>query len=922
MQDAGIQHRLLAILAADAAGYSRLMAADDLATLRALDAARRVFGTHVESRGGRVIDTAGDSVLAVFDTASGAVLAAMAIQEQLATTAEDVPEHLRMLFRIGIHLGDVLEKVDGTVYGDGVNIAARLQALAEPGGVAVSHAVQGAVSHRTGAAFEDIGEQRVKNIAQPVHAFRLLRIDAAPAKDTASDAAASRRARSALPAPHPSLIGREDDLSALAHLLQQHRLVTVLGAGGIGKTALALWAGNTVQAAHRDGAVWVELAPISDPALLPATVAHAAGLPVGRGDDPLPSLLAGLKTLQMLVVLDNAEHLLDVVARLAESVTLAAPGVRLLVTSQAALQCEGEHILRLGALAVPDAGTSSSAAAGYGAVALFVDQAKAADRHFALTDGNVDTVVTLCRRLDGIPLALKLAAARMPLFGLNGLASQLSARPQVLGGGNRNAPARQQTLLAALDWSHGLLSVGEQAMFRRLGVFVGGFTLELASGVTALDAEGGATDGTVLIDALAGLVDRSLVAIDRSDPPRYRLLESAREYALVQLRDAGELGSAQHRHARAMLARFRSADETLWVSGDVPWLADCAPELDNLRAALEWSARHDPPLAIALAGCSTRAFMTLGLGHEHRRRSAALAAELPPGLDAAVLASFWFGRAQSLAWWAYGVMHECACHAVAFYRQTGETRGLYLSLCYYVSSGAAPLDDCRRTLGEIARLEDPQWPPRLRMYRPFAEYNVAMYANEGAPARIAAEAGLTLARRAGADRFAAVFEAFVVSSDLALGNLEAALRRCRELVAHERRRRGGLLIVSLGHLARTLLATGDLRQARRVLAEFFDCCRSAEWEAFDDFAGLAVRLALLEQRYVSAARLLGYLDKAGHRLGRVTPFGATVRARTFAALEAEMDRATLEGLVAEGNRMDEESVCALALDRKQSPKMS
>ncbi|MDM0113446.1 adenylate/guanylate cyclase domain-containing protein [Variovorax sp. J22R133] len=915
MQDGGVRHRLLVILAADAAGYSRLMAADDVGSLRALDSARQVFASHIHSHSGRLIDTAGDSVLAAFESAIDAVSAAMAVQRDITGQSKAVPEHCRMLFRIGIHLGDVLEKEDGTVYGDGVNIAARLQELAQPGGIAISQAVQGAVSPRLRAAFEDMGEQVFKNIATPLRTFRALQDT--PEKGAASAAQEGTRPLSTLPTPHPPLIGRDDDLAVLEHLLAQHRLVTVLGAGGIGKTSLALWAAHAAQATHGDGAAWIELAPISNPALLYATVARAVGLPVGRGDAPLPSLLAGLKPRRMLLVLDNAEHLLDVVAPFAESLIHAAPEIHLLVTSQAALKCEGEHMFRLGALAVPEARTTSSAAARYGAVALFIDQAQAANHHFALTEDNVDTVIDVCRRLDGIPLALKLAAARMPLFGLAGLASQLTERLRVLGGGSRNAPPRQQTLRAALDWSYGLLNASEQAVFRTLGVFVGGFTLEFACALTRLEEASLAADETALVDALAELVDRSFVVVDRGDPPRYQLLESAREYALDQLRTSGQLQETQHHHAKAMLQILQRRSESAWVTSDAAWLAFCAPELDNMRAAIEWSMRHDPPLAVALMGSSTRSLRTMGLSHEHRRRSAELAAHLPPGVDPAVLAEFWFGRTQSLAYSAYGVMHECASKAVELFRQTGDARGLYLSLCYRASTGIAPPEDCRKMLDEIAALHDPQWPPRLRMYLEFARSNVFMYANDGAAFQAAAGAGLSLAKLAGADRFAAVFEGFVLRSDLMLGNVEAAVSRCRDLVARERLR-GGLLIVSLGYLALALLTAGDARQARAALAEFFDCCRSAEWEAFDDFSGLAVRLALLEQRYASAARLVGFLDKSTHRLGRASPSSVAVHARALALLASRMDEATLERLIAQGRQMSEEDVCALALDERDA----
>ncbi|MDM0117770.1 adenylate/guanylate cyclase domain-containing protein [Variovorax sp. J22R133] len=928
MQSVELRHRLLVILAADAAGYSRLMALDDIACLNALDSARRVFETYIKAYGGRLIDTAGDSVLAVFETASGAVSAAIAAQEEIATQSSDVPQDRRMLFRIGIHLGDVLEKGDGTVYGDGVNIAARLQTLAQPGGMTVSQAVHGAISHRLRTAFEDIGLQMIKNIATPVHAFRLLHAEQRPQHDVSAALDARRpmsatmpaafagqpaSTRSTLPPPHPALLGREDDLAALEKLLTAHRLVTVVGAGGIGKTSLALWAGTTAQAAHPDGAAWVELGPISHPALLCATVARAVGLPVGRGDDPLPSLLAGLKTRRMLIVLDNAEHLLGAVAQLAEAVIRLTPGVRLLVTSQAALRCEDEHILRLGALAIPDSQTTPEVAAGFGAVALFVDGAKAANRTFALSEGNVDNVVAICRGLDGIPLALKLASARVSLFGLSGLASQLPERLRVLGGGNRNAPPRQQTLRAALDWSYGLLSATEQTVFKGLGIFVDGFTLALASAVT-VDARGRAIDGSALVDALAELVDRSLVVvIDRGDLPRYQLLESAREYALDQLRAAGELHEAQHRHAKAILRRFQGGDESLWVTTDVAWLAACAAELGNLRAALEWSKYHDLTLVLALAGSSAHFFTMMGLMHEYRRRSAELADHLPSDVEPAVLAAFWLGRAQAMALSNYREMRVCAIKAADFHRQSASARGLYLSLCFWVMAGPTPPDEGRRVLDELSNLEDPHWPPRLLAYRQLATCTAMMYANDPVGMQFAGKAGLALAKLAGADRSAAVFECHIVRSDLTLGNVEGALSRARNLVAHEHRR-GGLLNASLGYLAVALLIAGDLLQARVVIADFFDCCRSAEWDGFDDFAGIPIRLTLGEQRHTSAARLVGYRDKATHRLGRETPFGAALRAHALAAFEGHLDDATVQKLIAEGHQMREEDVCAVTLE--------
>ncbi len=615
-----------------------------------------------------------------------------------------------MRFRLGIHVGDVIEKTDGTVYGDGVNIAARLEGLADPGGVAVSHAVQGIVAGRVEIGFVDIGEQAVKNIAQPVRAFRLsaganavsaapnqVRSNAAPQNlrfgsieirpaqrqlwvegrevpiggrafdvllhlaehrhqvvpknqllehvwqrmevndsnlqtqisalrkllgnkaiatfpgrgyrftlehsDEPSGAiapvttvesnapispTAPAPVAKALPPAPTGMLGRDDDLAALERLLQQHRLVTVVGAGGIGKTTLALAGAHGAQADATDGAAWVELAPLADPALLVSVVARELGIPV-PGSNPQAALVKALAERRMLLVLDNAEHLLEAVAALVQALLEGAPGVRVLVTSQAALSLGGERLFRLGALAAPDLGVSVEEALSYGAVALFVDQAQAADRHFQLTPENLPAVVDLCVHLDGVALAIKLAAARLPLFGLKGLQARLSERFRLLGQGPRSAPSRQQTLRAALDWSHALLSPDEQTVFRRLGVFLSSFELDLAAKTACDDT----LDEWAVIEALGALVDRSLVMLDAKSDGRYRLLESAREYALGKLDEAGERRSMNERAARVLRQHF-------------PALADAEPQTlarhltDGgclAEAVIEWERAANQALA-------------------------------------------------------------------------------------------------------------------------------------------------------------------------------------------------------------------------------------------------------------------------------------------------------------------------------------
>lgn len=285
-----------------------------------------------------------------------------------------------------------------------------------------------------------------------------------------------------LPAARGPLFGRAADLADLCALMARHRLVTIVGAGGVGKTAIAVAAARSLAVAPPSKAAWVDLAQLADPQWLVATVARSLGLPTAQGADQLTGLLAALAPLSAWLVLDNAEHLVAGVARLVRAMLDAAPGLRVLVTSQAPLHIEAEHVFRLTPLDVPALGASLADAAGSGAVALFVDQARALDRHFELGPANLGLVIELCRRLEGLPLAIRLAAARLPLLGLAAVASRLNDRLQLLAAHSREAPTRQQTLLAALDWSCSLLGPQEQTLFRRLGVFVGGFSLGLAVG--------------------------------------------------------------------------------------------------------------------------------------------------------------------------------------------------------------------------------------------------------------------------------------------------------------------------------------------------------------------------------------------------------------------------------------------------------
>ena len=372
---------------------------------------------------------------------------------------------------------------------------------------------------------------------------------------TVGDLDSLRMAATNLPTRQAALIGREEDVRAVEDLLAKQGLVSIVGTGGIGKTRLALAVAFGQRAAFADGVWWVDLASINDRNMVPNAVAHAVGITSAVERPTVVLLVSVLRRSRSLLVLDNCEHLLEPVAQMVEALLGECPELHFLVTSQEPLKLAGEQPYRLSPLAVPreDEPVDERTAA----VALFVARAQTHDRRLKFDAAALMTVASICRELDGLPLAIELAAARVPLLGLDGLRARLRERVNVLTGGSRTTLRRHQTLRAAIDWSHALLTDDERIVFRRLGVFTGGFSLPLAQAV-ASDTR---IDAWAVLELLSHLVDKSLVATDLRDTaaePRYRLLESTRAYALEQLAAAGETQQPVA-PARAGVARFSAA---------------------------------------------------------------------------------------------------------------------------------------------------------------------------------------------------------------------------------------------------------------------------------------------------------------------------------------------------------------------------
>ncbi|MFZ5526074.1 MAG: ATP-binding protein [Pseudomonadota bacterium] len=720
---------------------------------------------------------------------------------------------------------------------------------------------------------------------------------------------------SVLPALPSRILGRDRDLAALEDLADRP-LVTIVGPGGIGKTALALAAAHAGQRRMRDGVAWVELAAITDPALVVTVVAQALGLPT-NADAPLASLLVGLRPLNVLLVLDNAEHLLDAVVHLVNAIVEAAPQVRVLVTSQLALKVPAEQVFRLNALSVPEHGASMDEALAHGAVALFVDQAQAADRRFALADANVAMVIALCHRLDGVALAIKLAASRMPLLGLQGIWMRLDERFRLLASrGTQNLlPARHQTLLAALEWSHDLLGPDEQAVFRRLSVFSGGFSLALASVVTSDDR----LDEWTVIDLLGELVDRSLVSVDAvlegADAPRYRLLESTLAFAELKLADSSEREAIAQRHARAVAGLIDRAYEDYWAMPDNAWLNTYGPEIDNVRKALEWARQNDPALAVTLVGAASVLFLLLGLAPECRQHALALQAQAESMPAGESLARYWVERSR-LHWGiSNGLMHEFALRAAKQCRDVGDQRGLYMALRCQAGSGVVSPQDAMGLLDEMARLEHSGWPVRLKLQRLLAEVGVLKAGDFMIEARLVCDTLLIRAQAAGLDAVVSATLSDLASVSLALGDTDAAIRACRKLLSRGRHRRDNFVLHALAIVASASLIQGDAHQARGSLTDFVAASRSRDWEWLGLYSGLLALLAAVEGRHEAAARVLGHADQAYRQLGSRDAQALKARAQAKALIQQALDATAIERLSAEGADMDPETLCAWALAR-------
>jgi predicted ATPase/class 3 adenylate cyclase len=596
------------------------------------DAVRRhdvLMRTAIARHHGYVFKTVGDEFCAAFARPEDAVAAIL--DAQIALGAEDFSQVDGLRVRAAVHTGTADER-DGDYFGPAVNRVARLLAIGHGGQVLVSGVatdlVEGALPPR--ASLCDLGEHRLKDLARPEQVYQLL------APDLIADFPPLRSLQvfpNNLPVQLSTFVGRDAEIGDITTLTEKHRLVTLVGSGGVGKTRLSLQVAANLLDGSGGGVWFIELAPLTNGEYIPSTVAQALGLTLASEGAPVENLVRALKGKQALLVFDNCEHLVEPAARAISAILRGAPGIRVLASSRQGLGVAGEATYQVPSLSLPEkdeAHPTASDILRYESVALLVERARAASDTFSLTDENAPIIADVCLRLDGIPLAIELAAARVKMLGLHQLRERLDERFRLLTGGSRDVLPRQQTLRAMIDWSHDLLDDRERTLFRRLAIFVNGFTLE---GAVAIGS-GAGLDELDVFDMLASLVDKSLVLAEpQGGLVRYRLLESTRAYASEKLDAAGEHDLVAGRHLRYLRDRFAELFAQREQTARTTELhAALQIELEDVRSALDAApARAEVVDGGELLANIYGSWRTVGLDAEGTARCEAYLTVLPMG---------------------------------------------------------------------------------------------------------------------------------------------------------------------------------------------------------------------------------------------------------------------------------------------------
>jgi predicted ATPase/class 3 adenylate cyclase/DNA-binding NarL/FixJ family response regulator len=824
----------------------------------------------------------GDSFVVAFGRASDAVTCALQLQR-----APLAPIRLR----IGVHTGEVQLRDEGNYIGQAINRTARLRDLAHGDQTVLSGATEPLVIDRLpeGAWLTDLGTHALRDLPRPERVVQLCHPDLVnefPPLRTSKALVATK-----LPVQLTSFVGRDEQLTQLRELLADNRVVTLTGAGGVGKTRLAIQVAAQLAGEFGDGVWYVDLAPITDPELVAVTVARALGLPDQPGRSTMDTLLRFVRDRQMLVVLDNCEHLLDASAELVVALLSGAAGLTLLATSREAIGVAGEVSWRVPSLSLDGE-----------ALELFTDRARHARPGFAVSADNAAAVGEICARLDGVPLAIELAAARVRALSLAEILDSLHDRFRLLTGGARTAVRRQQTLRASVDWSHALLTEPERVLLRRLAVFLGGFDLDAAQAV----AGGGELARYQVLDQLTLLVDKSLVVADDSaGRTRYRLLETVRQYALEKLGESGEADAVRSRHRDHYTSLAAALDAPAGRDHEQR-IEQANIEIDNLRAAFAWSRENsDNELALALASSLQPLWLGRGRLREGRTWFDTALADLDAqhiGVPAAVRARALVDQAMLDAAGSAAATMDQAEQALAIARDVDDPALLArtLTACGFIASVSYNVEVARAYFDEaisLARALDDRW----RLSQVLALQAQAAYtAGDPLGVRAAAGEGRDLADAIG-DRFNSRVCRFCLgATQLISGDLAGAVTQFGKVTAEAKAAHDEIWKVnSLSGQCLALAHQGEAAAAR-----------AAAEATFEGGAELGGRSAALGHIVLGAAALAAGDGAAVHeareaaRKDMIVVSGLTAAAqRTWNA-----DAALADGDLAAARRWADEAV--------------
>ncbi len=548
----------------------------------------RLLTESIAANGGVVFKTVGDAFCAAFATAPDALMAALTSQR--AIIAEPWPQDVTIRVRMALHTGTVEER-DGEYFGQPLNRVSRLLGTGHGGQTLLSLACQDLVRDAlpAGATLQDWGERRLKDLGRPEHVYQLLHPDLL-AEFPPLRSLDNPDMPNNLPQQVTTFIGREREDAEVKTLLAQTHLLTLTGVGGTGKTRLSIQVAADLLDQFFDGVWLIELASVTDPSRVGQSIAQTLGISEEPGQRVEQTLARALKEKRLLLLLDNCEHVLGACAGLADTLIRSCPQVKIIATSREALGIAGEQVYRLPSLSLPDPKVmqTSETLSQFEAVRLFIDRAQLVQPHFTVTNDNAPAVAAICHRIDGIPLAIELAAARVRAMTVEQLMVRLDDRFRLLTGGSRTALPRQQTLRALIDWSYDLLTEPEKVLWQRLSVFSGGWTLEAAETVCLGDD----IEDWEVLDLMTSLVDKSLVLYTEaaSGTGRYRLLEMVRQYGRDRLAESDSGSTVRDRHAEYYLALAKESDAQMNGPGQGAALTQLETEHDNLRAALAWSS--------------------------------------------------------------------------------------------------------------------------------------------------------------------------------------------------------------------------------------------------------------------------------------------------------------------------------------------